>query len=317
MHNKLAIVIPFFKIHFIEKTLKSLAGQTDKRFNLYIGNDASLSDPRELIRYNLKDIDFKYFDYKENLGSKNLTLSWERLIDETQDEPYIYILGDDDFVDDNFVEEFYKIIEQNKNVHLIRYSGVLVDDNDRKTNRISVYPAQQNFDELTEEVFSGKIRSSLSENIFSREMYEKHGFKKYPLAWCSDTKLWLDIAYEHPVFSIQDSVVHTRNGATNISGNKKLNNIKNLSSLLFRIDSLNEYNLKDKAKKNILKELRYFTSKNKFVDKEIVCKYLKNKNIGIIIKLKYFFFFIYKLIKYRNLYNENKVRELTAYYFRK
>lgn len=39
--NKLAIIIPLFKRDFFEETLGALYNQTDKRFNLYIGNDAS------------------------------------------------------------------------------------------------------------------------------------------------------------------------------------------------------------------------------------------------------------------------------------
>jgi hypothetical protein len=37
----LAIVIPYYKIRFFEATLQSVAIQTDKRFKVYIGNDAS------------------------------------------------------------------------------------------------------------------------------------------------------------------------------------------------------------------------------------------------------------------------------------
>lgn len=37
----LAIVIPYYKYTFFEATLISLKNQTDKRFNVYVGNDAS------------------------------------------------------------------------------------------------------------------------------------------------------------------------------------------------------------------------------------------------------------------------------------
>ena len=41
----LAIIIPYFKLLFFEETLQSLAIQTDKRFKVYIGDDASPEDP--------------------------------------------------------------------------------------------------------------------------------------------------------------------------------------------------------------------------------------------------------------------------------
>ena len=45
----LAIVIPYYNIHFFDKTLFSLSCQTDKRFKVYIGNNNSPNDPMELI----------------------------------------------------------------------------------------------------------------------------------------------------------------------------------------------------------------------------------------------------------------------------
>ena len=38
---KLAIVIPAYKAAFFERTLESIALQTDQRFRVYIGDDAS------------------------------------------------------------------------------------------------------------------------------------------------------------------------------------------------------------------------------------------------------------------------------------
>lgn len=40
----LAIVIPYYKLTFFEETLQSLANQSDKRFKVYIGDDASPED---------------------------------------------------------------------------------------------------------------------------------------------------------------------------------------------------------------------------------------------------------------------------------
>jgi hypothetical protein len=40
----LAIVIPYYKRTFFEETLQSLAKQTDKRFVVYVGDDAGQED---------------------------------------------------------------------------------------------------------------------------------------------------------------------------------------------------------------------------------------------------------------------------------
>ena len=45
----LAIIIPYYKLTFFRETLDSLAAQTDQRFHVYIGNDASPEDPTNLL----------------------------------------------------------------------------------------------------------------------------------------------------------------------------------------------------------------------------------------------------------------------------
>ena len=45
----LAIVIPVYKKTFIRETLESLANQSDKRFNVYIGNDAGHEEIDQIV----------------------------------------------------------------------------------------------------------------------------------------------------------------------------------------------------------------------------------------------------------------------------
>jgi len=54
----LAIVIPYYKLTFFEATLQSLADQTDKRFKVYIGDDASPENPSRLLERYQGKFDF-------------------------------------------------------------------------------------------------------------------------------------------------------------------------------------------------------------------------------------------------------------------
>ena len=115
--NRLAIVIPLYKIDFFEETLNSICNQTDKRFNLYIGNDASSSDFEEIIKSYKEKFDFTYQFFKNNLGGEGrLVEQWERCIALSNNEEYIQILGDDDFISSNFVETFYQILDKKKTI---------------------------------------------------------------------------------------------------------------------------------------------------------------------------------------------------------
>ena len=93
--NKLAIVIPAFKIRFLSQTLDSIARQSCKDFTLYIGDDNSPDDIYSVVREYEDVIDIVYKKFPENLGSKDLLSHWERCIDMAL-EPYIFFFSDDD-----------------------------------------------------------------------------------------------------------------------------------------------------------------------------------------------------------------------------
>ena len=104
----LGIIIPYYKLIFFESTLQSLANQTDKRFKVYIGNDASLEDCDELLKQFKGKFDFKYHRFENNLGGTNLTKQWERCIAFSEGEEWLMILGDDDVLEKDCVANFYK-----------------------------------------------------------------------------------------------------------------------------------------------------------------------------------------------------------------
>ncbi|MFV0178223.1 glycosyltransferase family 2 protein [Empedobacter falsenii] len=119
---KLAIVIPYYKLTYFEETLQSLANQTDKKFNLYIGNDSSPEDPLNLIDLYRQKVNLIYIKFEENYGGQGkLVEQWERCIALTNEEEYIQILGDDDLVSENFVETFYEILDKKGNFDLLRF----------------------------------------------------------------------------------------------------------------------------------------------------------------------------------------------------
>lgn len=168
--NKLAIVIPLFKRDFFEETLDTLFNQTDKRFNLYIGNDASPENFDDILGKYKNNFDFKYHFFEENLGGEGkLVEQWERCISLTQNEDYIQILGDDDYVSNNFVETFYKILDEKKKFDLLRFKMLKVS---AKSEILQEFPQIENLNS-TEHLLNDLNQVywiSISENIF-REVF--------------------------------------------------------------------------------------------------------------------------------------------------
>ena len=101
--------------------MDSIASQTCKDFTLYIGDDCSPNNIGEIVDKYEDKINIIYKRFDTNLGGKDLVAQWERCIDMTQNEEWIWLFSDDDMMDKNCVEEFYKTIEDNKDCDIFHF----------------------------------------------------------------------------------------------------------------------------------------------------------------------------------------------------
>jgi len=216
----LAIVIPYYKLTFFEETLESLAIQNDKRFKVYIGDDASLESPEPILKIYNGKFEFVYHRFETNLGGNSLTQQWERCIDLSNDEDWIMILGDDDVLGDNVVEEFYKSLEEiNKfGCNVVKFASQIYDVPNNTLSKVYQNSKFEDTAAFYYKRFTDEVRSSLSEHIFKREVYLKYGFKDYPLAWHSDDMAWIDFANKAPIFSINKAIVTITVSSVSVSG---------------------------------------------------------------------------------------------------
>lgn len=238
----LAIVIPYYKISYFEKTLQSLKLQKDKRFTVYIGDDASPERPQLLLQKFTGAFDFTYHRFGKNLGKISLTNHWERCIGLIKDEKWISILGDDDVLDHNFVDTFYNNLEEinSTGTNVVRFATQLIDAEDNQLSAIFTHPNQEMAVDFICRKFSGNTRSSLSEYIFKKDAFVKHGFRNYPLAWHSDDMAFLEFAEKQPIFTINESVVKVRISESSLSGSSYNIAEKRLAESFFYMDLINE-----------------------------------------------------------------------------
>ncbi|SFI24249.1 glycosyltransferase family A protein [Halpernia frigidisoli] len=217
MQNKLAIVIPFYKIEFFEETLKSVASQTNKKFTLYIGNDAAPINPLSLIKKYFSIDDFNYFDYNVNWGGENLALQWERIL-ENVTEDWFQILGDDDMIAYNFVEEFYNCLNNKiDDFNVIKFPLTVINENNIKIKDFSYDDSFISREAFLLSRLDQTSSSSLSENIFRRIQYLKYKIQKFPLAWHSDDCMIFEYAENKKILNNKKSTVLVRNSGINIS----------------------------------------------------------------------------------------------------
>lgn len=254
MECKLAIIIPFYKLAFFEETLVSLKNQTNKDFKVYIGDDASLEDCSLLLEKYKGKFDFRYHRFETNLGGKSLTKQWERCIALANNEEWFMILGDDDYLGENVVEEFYKYQKtiQEKSISVIKLNSVIVDENnivqfEKKTEPLIKSSIEHFFDKYISEG-----RSSLSEHIFRKKQYHKYGFVEMPFAWHSDDLALLEFSEYGNILFIDNAKCFVRVFSESISGNPQKNKKEKWQASKIFFDkicqNLIQFNKEDKRK---------------------------------------------------------------------
>lgn len=217
--NQLAIIIPYYKIDFFEETLKSVASQSNRNFTLYIGNDASPNNPVVLIQKYFKDHEYKYYEYSKNIGASNLALQWQRILENVHEE-WFHILGDDDIISENFVQEFYTNLDdiEKENINVVKFSQALIDEHGNALTEFTQYKTIENSVSLWQKKFHLNHRSSLSEHIFRKKSFDIFRFKEFPLAWHTDDLAVLEYSYFKNIFFVNNATVLVRVSSLSISG---------------------------------------------------------------------------------------------------
>lgn len=236
-HEKilLAVVIPYYNLSFFDQTLKSLQAQTNRKFNVYIGNDFSTEDPFEIIQQNKGGVNITYKKFKTNLGRKSLAEQFNRCIDLIGNEQWVMVLGDDDLLDKDCVDDFYKSIEQinGANKRVIRFATQVIDESGRAISDKYFNPEAETSIHSLFRKLNGEARSSLSEFVFKAEILKFYRFKNFPLAWHSDDLAVMEVSEFGLIHSINSSAVKIRISGSNISSKTNNTVIKNKASFYF------------------------------------------------------------------------------------
>lgn len=233
----LAIVIPYYKLSFFKETLDSLANQTDKRFKVFIGDDASPENPTDLLGKYQGKFDFVYHRFEKNLGGTSLVQQWERCIALSDNEKWIMILGDDDYLGETVVTSWYEnynLFVEKSNV--IRFASRLIYEDEKKVSEVYLHPVWEKSTDSFYRNFLGKSRSSLSEHIFRRISFQKNHFHDFPMAWHSDDRAWLEFSEFNIIYTINEAFVSIRVSDESVTGKKDNLESKNKAKELFYRD---------------------------------------------------------------------------------
>jgi glycosyltransferase involved in cell wall biosynthesis len=232
-------MIPAYKATFLPAALDSIAAQTCKDFTLYVGDDCSPEPIGRIVEQYRDKIELVYQRFDTNLGGKDLVAQWERCIAMSQDEPYIWLFSDDDVMEPNCVEQLLKTIDATQGTYdLYHFDVKEINDEGKMTKQLPAYPQVLSAYDYYKGKTSGKYRSYVVENVFSRRVYEQSGgFIKFDLAWGSDVATWCIFSNDKGMYSIPKALIGWRRSSQNITPNKSL--LISERKLMARCASLN------------------------------------------------------------------------------
>jgi glycosyltransferase involved in cell wall biosynthesis len=223
--KQLAIIIPAYKSKYLRQTIDCLVNQTNQNFNLYIGDDNSPFNLKEIVNdYNDK-LTITYHRFSNNIGGKNIVNQWNRCVELIKDEKWIWLFSDDDIADTNCVETFYKTIKMDSEKYdVYRFNTRVIDDN----NEIicdNESPFEENAFDMCLDILQLKRGHCMPDHIFSKRKYNQLGgfvFTNY--AQAADWATSINFATEKGICSMPNAKVNWRYGTSSISGNAHKDN---------------------------------------------------------------------------------------------
>ncbi len=218
MSNSLTIVIPYYKLLYLDAAMASLAAQSRKGFKVFIGDDASPEDPRALIQKYEDVLEIRYHRFKENLGRTSLVKQWDRCVRETDSE-WVWLFSDDDVAEPECIESFQSTLEKTEGRYSVyRFNTDIIDGTGAILHELPNHPQFESVTDFALAKVAFERFSFGAEHIFKRSAFDAaSGFVEFPLAWCSDDASWILFCQSSGFCTMEEGRVLFRKSGINYS----------------------------------------------------------------------------------------------------
>ncbi|MDY0302373.1 MAG: glycosyltransferase [Candidatus Moranbacteria bacterium] len=216
---KFSILIPIIKGKFLDKAIKSVLSQSFYDWQLVLYDDCSKDDIDKIVEKYSADQKVIYLKGKKNIGLNDPSLVWNKMLSYA-DGKYICLLGDDDFLSDNYLEEINKLILKYPETSVFRAKLRRVGEQDEFISEVKDLPEFETWDQLFYERNINKRMQSSSEFVLKKNSLEKiGGYVNFPRACGSDDATYLLLSKNGGVSSTNKTYAFWRKSSLNISDN--------------------------------------------------------------------------------------------------
>ena len=179
------IVIPAYKSQFLEECITSIISQTLSDFELIIVNDCSPQPVEEIVK-KFTDPRIKYSRNESNIGAEHLVTNWNNAL-KLANGKFFMMMGDDDKLEPNYLEEFSKLIDKYKDLDVYHCRSKIIDENSIPFKLTPSWPEYETVYDSIWHRISGFRLQFISDFVYRTEALKQNGgFYDVPLAWASD-----------------------------------------------------------------------------------------------------------------------------------
>lgn len=223
MVEQLGIVIPAYKVRYLEELLDSLCAQTCNNFQTLVVDDASPENVSDICQRYVAKLNLRYVRFSANLGRTDLIAHWNRAVRESG-ESWITVPGDDDVLDPTCVEAFYDEVARHGDRYDVYSFGARVID--REGTRMREVPSQDidGAGQFLLRRFSNELIPAPVCYVFSMRAFQRAGgFVSFPRGWHSDDASFALFGAHTGIKSISSAFASWRVHSGNLSADSATN----------------------------------------------------------------------------------------------
>ena len=167
--NDIAIVIPAYRASSIHKTLYSLSAQTDRRFTVYVGDDASPEDLATIVSGFEDRLHIVYYRFPDNYGPEKATEHLKRCLGLIGDESFICILSDDNELTPKCIRRFRRTAASHPDYDVYHWNCDTIDVRSEVTEMGRRFRRKMTVGQMFRRVFIAGAPLSVSSFVFRRD----------------------------------------------------------------------------------------------------------------------------------------------------
>lgn len=216
MNTFFSILLPTYKLNYLQECIDSILAQTYSNWELVIVNDASPEDIESIIQ-KYTDTRIRYYRNAQNFGAKRLVKQWNHCLSLAKGE-YVICMGDDDMLAPHCLETYAQLIADYPEVAILHGQTDIIDQYGQPVKHTPVRPAWESAMSLLYNRTYHYFHQFIGDFCYEKEALQAGGgFYDLPYAWGSDNISAVRAAEKAGIANTEEVVFYYRDNGESIT----------------------------------------------------------------------------------------------------